>query len=66
MRKNTGNDIRLTDELERQLMRRAIEEQFRFRPGAALTGMLIKVVSLFNVDKSLQSIKRASELKSVH
>lgn len=66
MRKNTGNDIRMTDELERQLMRRAIEEQFRFRPGAALTGMLIRVISLFNVDKSIQSVKHSNELKSAH
>lgn len=38
-----ANYIRLTDELERQLMRQAIEEQFRPRPLRALGKMLSKL-----------------------
>jgi hypothetical protein len=37
------NYIRLTDELERQLMRQAIEDQFRPRPLRALGKMLNKL-----------------------
>lgn len=37
------NYIRLTDELERQLMRQAIEEQFRPRPMRALGNLLRKL-----------------------
>ena len=40
-----GNDIRLTDELERQLMMQAIEEQFRFKPLAALKGLVAKLAA---------------------
>jgi len=36
-------DTRLTDELERELMAQAIEEQFRFRPLKALTQLLSKL-----------------------
>nr|WP_129149051.1 hypothetical protein [Achromobacter aloeverae] len=38
------NTILLTDELERQLMRQAIEEQFRPRPLRALGKLLSKMV----------------------
>jgi hypothetical protein len=38
------NYIRLTDELERQLMRQAIEEQFRPRPLRALRNLLGRMI----------------------
>lgn len=41
------NYIRLTDELERQLMRQAIEDQFRPRPLRALGKLLGKAVNAF-------------------
>jgi len=41
--RNLGKDIRLTDELERQLMREALEEQFRFKPVAALKNLFRKL-----------------------
>ncbi len=37
------NTVLLTDELERQLMRQAIEEQFRPRPLRALGKLLSKM-----------------------
>lgn len=40
---NVGKDTRLTDELERQLMKRAIEEQYRFRPIVALKKLFAKL-----------------------
>ncbi|HEY9573381.1 MAG TPA: hypothetical protein VIR76_09695, partial [Pusillimonas sp.] len=40
---NVGKDTRLTDELERQLMMRAIEEQYRFKPFAALKKLFAKL-----------------------
>ncbi|WP_442596836.1 hypothetical protein ACSBPU_07355 [Parapusillimonas sp. JC17] len=33
---NVGKETRLTDELERQLMMQAIEDQFRFKPLVSL------------------------------
>jgi len=53
--KNQVNNIRLTDELERQLMMQAIEDQFRFKPGIALKGLLTKVSGLFHVSKMAHS-----------
>jgi len=38
-----SSDIRLTDELERQLMQEAIEEQNRFKPGVALKNLFTKL-----------------------
>ncbi len=38
-----NSDIRLTDELERQLMQEAIEEQARFKPGKALKNLFVKL-----------------------
>lgn len=38
-----GKDTRLTDELERQLMAQAIEEQFRFKPLEALKKLFAKL-----------------------
>lgn len=38
-----NSDIRLTDELERQLMQEAIEEQLRFKPGKALKNLFVKL-----------------------
>lgn len=40
---NLNSDIRLTDELERQLMQAAIEEQARFKPGKALKNLFTKL-----------------------
>lgn len=40
---NLSSDIRLTDELERQLMQEAIEEQHRFKPGIALKNLFVKL-----------------------
>ncbi|MCI2807172.1 hypothetical protein [Eoetvoesiella caeni] len=40
---NLNSDIRLTDELERQLMNEAIEEQNRFKPGVALKNLFVKL-----------------------
>lgn len=42
---NLNSDIRLTDELERQLMQEAIEEQARFKPGKALKNLFTKLNS---------------------
>lgn len=38
-----NSDIRLTDELERQLMQEAIEEQARFKPAKALKNLFVKL-----------------------
>lgn len=38
-----NSDIRLTDELERKLMQNAIEEQTRFKPGAAIKNLFVKL-----------------------
>ncbi|ARP87282.1 hypothetical protein CAL13_14520 [Bordetella genomosp. 9] len=40
---NEREPLRLTDELERELMRQAIEEQFRPRPFRALAKMITKL-----------------------
>ena len=50
---NPGKDVRLTDELERQLMMQAIEEQFRFKPLIALKGLVAKVATLWAADKTV-------------
>lgn len=50
---NTGNDIRLTDELERQLMMQAIDEQFRFKPTVALKGLFAKIATLLSNSKTV-------------
>ena len=42
---NLNNTIRLTDELERQLMLQAIEEQFRPHPMRALAAGLRKLAT---------------------
>ena len=38
-----AKDARLTDELERQLMMQAIEEQFRFKPVESLKKLFAKL-----------------------
>lgn len=38
-----NSNIVLTDELERQLMAEAIEEQARFKPGKALKNLFVKL-----------------------
>ncbi len=40
-----NQDIRLTDELERQLMMQAIEDQFRFKPLVSLKKVFAKLAS---------------------
>jgi len=40
-----NSDIHLTDELERQLMQEAIEEQIRFKPGKAIKNLFTKLSS---------------------
>ena len=47
-----GKDIRLTDELERQLMMQAIEEQFRFKPLLELKGLIAKLAALLPRSKA--------------
>ena len=37
------SDIRLTDELERQLMQAAVEDQMRIKPGKALKNLFVKL-----------------------
>jgi hypothetical protein len=44
---NEREPLRLTDELERELMRQAIEEQFRPRPLRALGKMISKLGRAF-------------------
>ncbi|GAB1578248.1 MULTISPECIES: hypothetical protein [Bordetella] len=58
---NLNSSVRLTDELERQLMLQAIEEQFRPRPMRALVSGLRKV------GKGLKSLAvRNAGAKAVH
>lgn len=40
---NLNSEIHLTDELERQLMQQAMEEQARFKPGASLKNLFVKL-----------------------
>ncbi|RTZ42533.1 hypothetical protein EKL30_12605 [Candidimonas sp. SYP-B2681] len=53
-------ETRLTDELERQLMMQAIEEQFRFKPIAAVKNLSAKVASLFSGNKAVSAAKAQS------
>lgn len=48
--KHINSDTRLTDSLERQLMARAIEEQMRFKPGAALKSFFSSLSAKFARD----------------
>ncbi|MDX3893626.1 hypothetical protein [Pusillimonas sp.] len=52
-----NSEIRLTDELERQLMQEAIEEQARFKPGKALKNLFVK---LNGSSKQAAGVKAAS------
>ncbi|TAL75752.1 MAG: hypothetical protein EPN76_13850 [Burkholderiaceae bacterium] len=54
-----SSDIRLTDELERQLMREAIEEQNRFKPGRALKNLFVKLGSTHKAPASSTGHKNA-------
>lgn len=47
-----GKDTRLTDELERQLMMQAIEEQFRFKPVASLKKFFAKTFASLGSSKT--------------
>ena len=58
--KDLNQNIRLTDELERQLMLQAIEEQFRFKPVAALKNLAGKIAGLFQSAPSHTQVKSAS------
>lgn len=40
---NVGKETRLTDELERQLMMQAIEDQFRFKPVVSLKKLFARL-----------------------
>ncbi|MCB5362520.1 hypothetical protein H0484_01950 [Pusillimonas sp. CC-YST705] len=40
---NLNSEIHLTDELERQLMQQAMEEQARFKPGTSLKNLFVKL-----------------------
>jgi hypothetical protein len=40
---NVGKETRLTDELERQLMMQAIEDQFRFKPMVSINKLVAKL-----------------------
>lgn len=51
--KDQVTPVRLTDELERELMMQAIEDQFRFKPTVALKGLLTKVSGLFHVSRTV-------------
>lgn len=59
---NIGTETRLTDELERQLMARAIEEQMRFKPGKALKTFFTNLFNKLNRDKDVpaDSVQTAS------
>ncbi len=50
---NVDKNIRLTDELERQLMMQAIEEQFRFKPIVALKNGLARIAATFAGSKEV-------------
>jgi hypothetical protein len=53
MKNQVNSTIRLTDELERQLMMQAIEEQFRFKPGVALKGLFSRIAGVFHPSKAV-------------
>ncbi len=57
--KNLNQTIRLTDELERELMLQAIEDQFRFRPMVALKNLATKIAGLFSSASSAPQVKSA-------
>lgn len=44
---NPGSNICLTDELERQLMKQAIEEQYRFKPVVAFKNLFAAIATFF-------------------
>ena len=57
-----NSDIRLTDELERQLMQEAIEEQARFKPGVALKNLFVKLGgSTKQASKAGSAVTRTAE-----
>ncbi len=51
---HVGKDIRLTDELERQLMMQAIEDQYRFKPLLALKNLFSKLFNAADVGQAPQ------------
>ena len=60
---NIGKDTRLTDELERQLMMQAIEDQFRFKPVESLKKLFAKFTSAtdsLRAPASQNTVKSAS------
>jgi hypothetical protein len=53
---NPGSNICLTDELERQLMKQAIEEQYRFKPVVAFKNLFAAIAARFaRADRSVES-----------
>ena len=51
------SSIRLTDELERQLIQQAIEEEhFRFKSGAALTKLFAKLGSMLKTSRPVGQV----------
>ncbi len=40
---NYRNDLRLTDEIERQILTQALEEQYRLRPFKALKNLFMRL-----------------------
>ena len=51
-----NSDIRLTDELERQLMKEAIEQQARFKPGKAIKNLFTKLGSNSSKKASVNAV----------
>lgn len=58
--KHVSKYTRLTDELERQLMAQAIEEQFRFRPVVALKRAYAKLAGALGSIKATEHRETAS------
>ncbi|HUH58722.1 MAG TPA: hypothetical protein VL001_01450 [Candidimonas sp.] len=50
---NVGKNTRLTDELERQLMQQAIEEQLRFKPAVSFKKLYSKLAALVGSTKTV-------------
>lgn len=61
---NLNSDIRLTDELERQLMQEAIEEQARFKPGVALKNLFVKLSTSAKTANSVKVSNRRTNVES--
>lgn len=59
--KNLHSSIRLTDELERQLIQQAIEqEHFRFKSGPALAKLFAKIGGMFKSNSASRRVTSES------